>query len=429
MTASLSGSDSRTSEAIEMKSRPRYVLAGTGSRGIEMFGQAIVGPYSGNAELVGLCDINPLRMSVAQRRLGIELPAFTNFDDCLESLKPDSVIVTTPDDTHHKFIIDAMRAGADVITEKPLTVTFDHCQAILQAERETGRKCTVAFNYRHAPFHTRIKELLKSDCIGKVISIDFHYYLDTQHGADYYRRWHRKKEHSGGLLVHKATHHFDLISWWLEQEPISVFARGDRQYYGSTHEEHGVRCRDCSHAHKCEFHFDLSAKPWMAELYAAAESADHYYRDRCVFDPEINIEDNLQVLIGYSGGTNLGYSLASFLPFEGFTIAFNGAKGRLEAEEIWGEGLGQSEENPFDRYGLTLYPLGGKKEKIPVPMVLGGHAGGDVRLQKMLFEEVAPDPMGHRANALAGAMSVLAGLAANESIATGEIVSVPRLSL
>ncbi|HSQ52222.1 MAG TPA: Gfo/Idh/MocA family oxidoreductase [Nitrospiraceae bacterium] len=412
-----------------MRSKPRYVLVGTGSRGIEMFGQAIVGPYSGKAELAGICDINPLRMAAAQRRLATQAPAFTDFSACLDRLKPDRVIVATPDHTHHEYIVGAMRAGADVVSEKPLAICTEACRSILQTERETGRTCTVAFNYRHAPFHTRIKELLLANCIGRVISIDFHYYLDSRHGADYYRRWHRRKENSGGLLVHKATHHFDLINWWLEQDPVTVFARGDRQYYGPTRAERGTRCRVCPHADKCEFYLDLAAKPLMEDLYMAAESADGYYRDRCVFDTDIDIEDNMQVLIGYSQGTNLSYSLTAFLPIEGFTIAFNGSGGRLEAEETWGDHLGTSADDPFDRFGITLYPLGGRKQKIPIEPVLGGHAGGDERLLRMLFDDGAPDPMGHRASARAGAISILAGIAANQSIATGQAVSIPELGL
>jgi predicted dehydrogenase len=409
-----------------MGSKRRYVLAGTGNRGIEMFGQAIVGPYSENAELVGFFDVNPLRMAAAGRRLEIEVPTFTDFAECLEQIRPDVVIVATPDNTHHEYIVAAMRAGADVITEKPLATSAEHCRSILETERETGRNCLVAFNFRHAPFNTKIKELLLTHCIGRIISVDFHYHLDTRHGADYYRRWHRQKTNSGGLLVHKATHHFDLINWWLEQEPVTVFARGDRQFYGSTRAERGVRCSDCAYAGECEFCLDLSSKPWMAELYTAAESADGYFRDRCVFDPEIDIEDNMQVLIGYSGGTNLSYSLTSFLPFEGLTVAFNGTKGRLEAEEIWSE---NSNENPFDRYGITLYPIGKQKESILVPMVLGGHGGGDERLLRMLFGESASDPMGHRADARAGAISILVGVAANESIATGRAMAIPRIDL
>ena len=61
-------------------------------------------------------------------------------------------------------------------------------QAILDAEKKYNRKITVAFNYRYAPKHQKIKELLQSGEIGKITSVDFSWYLDTSHGADYFRR-------------------------------------------------------------------------------------------------------------------------------------------------------------------------------------------------------------------------------------------------
>lgn len=79
--------------------------------------------------------------------------------------------------------------------------------------KQTGRSLRVTFNYRYAPYHTKIKELIESDVIGDVFSIHFEWLLNTQHGADYFRRWHRNKHNSGGLLVHKSTHHFDLVNF------------------------------------------------------------------------------------------------------------------------------------------------------------------------------------------------------------------------
>ena len=117
---------------------------------------------------------------------------------------------------------------------------------------------------------------------------------------------------------------------------------------------------------------------------------------------------------------------AADLPIEGFTIAFNGTLGRLEAEECWGPYLGRPADNPFDRYGLRLYPTRGPKEIIPVPIVVGGHAGGDERLLDMLFG-AAPDTLGQHASAHDAALSIAVGDAANESIARGRAIPTPSL--
>ena len=66
-----------------------------------------------------------------------------------------------------------------------------------------------------------------NDVIGEVKAVHFEWMLSTYHGADYFRRWHRDKRNSGGLLVHKSTHHFDLVNFWLNDKPKTVFAFGD----------------------------------------------------------------------------------------------------------------------------------------------------------------------------------------------------------
>src|SRR5690606_27335789 len=188
-------------------------------RGTGMFAVPLVKEYSDVAEVVGICDINPKRLELAREEMGGNVKTFTDFDRMLDEVDCDAVIVTTKDSTHHEFIVKALERGKDAITEKPMTIDDEKCRQILAAEERSGRKVKVTFNYRYAPYQTRVKELIKQRVIGDVLSVDFHWYLDTMHGADYFRRWHRQKANSGGLFVHKATHHFDLVNWFLDDEP------------------------------------------------------------------------------------------------------------------------------------------------------------------------------------------------------------------
>ena len=91
----------------------------------------------------------------------------------------------------------------------------EKAQRIVDACKRNNRHVRVLFNYRYSPPRTQVKDLLMSGAIGDVMSVDFHWLLNTLHGADYFRRWHSHKEISGGLMIHKATHHFDLVNWWL----------------------------------------------------------------------------------------------------------------------------------------------------------------------------------------------------------------------
>src|SRR5437870_1327414 len=172
------------SQASAAPKQLRIAIIGTGSRGTFTWGKPVVENYSDMVEIVGLCDINPKRVEAAKSFIGIKAPTFVDFDRMIKEVKPDSVVVTTIDATHYRYIIRALELGCDVITEKPLCTDEQQCQAILDAEKRTGKHVTVTFNARHFPEAKKVKQLLMEKAVGDVISVDFHEYLDTSHGAD-----------------------------------------------------------------------------------------------------------------------------------------------------------------------------------------------------------------------------------------------------
>src|SRR5438552_3407251 len=252
----------------------------------------------------------------------------------LRETRPDVVIVSTVDHYHREDIIRVLHTGCDAITEKPMTIDAEKCRAVLAAERMTGRWVTVTFNSRLKPYNTRIKELLSAGAIGRVLAVELECFLDKRHGADYFRRWHRRKENSGGLLVHEGSHLFDLVNWWLADQPRDVFAMGDRRVYGPTRAARGERCSTCPYAASCEFYVDLAADSEMQALYFQAEREDGYQRDGCVFSPDIDIEDTVSAMVRYVGGALMTYSLVTYAPYEGWRLSLTGTGGRLEAHEL-----------------------------------------------------------------------------------------------
>src|SRR5436190_7629378 len=205
-----------------MQTRRRVALIGTGHRGASTWGRDLLAGFRASIEFVGLADQNALRLEGARVAIGTNAPAFTDLQEMIAATRPETLIVCTRDDTHADIIVAALEAGVDVITEKPMATTAEMCQRILAAEKRSGRRVHVTFNYRYSPTSRRIKELLLAGAIGEIASVDFHWYLDTWHGADYFRRWHAYVKNSGGLFVHKATHHFDLLNWYLQSDPKEV---------------------------------------------------------------------------------------------------------------------------------------------------------------------------------------------------------------
>ena len=323
--------------------KKRYAQVGTGGRA-RFFYLAVASTYKETSEIVAFCDVNQTRMDYANKCLveagAKAVPTYKHyeFDKMIEENKPDCVIVTSVDRTHDWYIIRAMELGCDVITEKPMTIDEKRAQAIIDTQKKTGKKVRVSFNYRYAPHSTKVRELLMNDVIGDVFSVHFEWYLNTSHGADYYRRWHRNKENSGGLLVHKSTHHFDLVNFWLGTQPDTVFAMGSLNFYGRTNaERRGVkdfyyRCHGSEIAKEDPFYLDMEASPQMKALYLDAEHEDGYIRDKSVFSEEISIEDTMGVMVRYKNNAIMTYSLNSYLPLEGFRVAFNGSKGRMEVD-------------------------------------------------------------------------------------------------
>jgi predicted dehydrogenase len=402
--------------------RRRYALVGTGSRGVGMWGRDLVDRYADVVEFVGLCDVNPLRVEVGKKIIGASCPTFTDLGTMLSTAKPDTLIVTTVDATHAGCIVQALESGVDVITEKPMVTDEAQCRRVLETEKRTGRRLIVTFNARYAPAHQKIKELLLGGEIGQITSVDFSEYLDTRHGADYFRRWHRLRGKSGSLWVHKATHHFDLINWWLGAEPEVVSAAQSLQNYGRKGPFRHTHCRPCPHKTGCDFYWDIMKSPAMVDLYVGPEKADGYLRDGCVFKEDIDIPDTMNAVVRYSTGVSMSYSLNTFVPIEGYRVAFNGTKGRLEVRSFdrhpW-EAREQTEMHLLRSFGPSV--------KVDVPTGEGEHAGGDDRLRDLIFRNPSVPEYMRLPDSRAGAMSCLTGIAALKSGDQGRPVKIAEL--
>lgn len=421
----------------------KIVLVGTGVRGTSFWGKRLVDQYSDILEFVGLCDINEGRLAYAKTYMGVNCPTFTDFEEMVSTTKPDLVIVTTKDSTHHEFIIKGLDMGCDVLTEKPLTTDEDKCQAILDAERRNNKNVIVGFNYRWSPYMTKIKELLANNEIGKVVSVDFHWYLNTYHGASYFRRWHGLRQAGGTLWVHKATHHFDLVNWWLDSDPAEVFAYGALEHYGSNGPFRGENCRTCEHKKECKFHWDITKSKRNMDLYVNNEKYDGYVRDSCLFRHDINIYDKMSAQIKYANDVLVNYSLTTYSPFEGWRIAFNGTDGRIEAwldipwmensgmdqAELHAAEMSQDKKDDKERKPIILHKNWNEYQTIEVVSERGGHGGGDKRLHDKIFRNPNnPDPYKHSAGTRDGAMSILVGIAARKSIESGRPVKIAELT-
>ncbi|TFK39895.1 NAD(P)-binding protein [Crucibulum laeve] len=421
----------------------RVAVVGTGSRAA-MFVRGIVARPS--SQVVAFCEPNSIRAAYYNELLqslgAPSVPVYqpTQFDSMLKKEAVDMVVITCMDALHDQYIVPALEAGVRVLTEKPMTTDADKCRKILETVNRTGQHITVTFNYRYNPVHELVKRTIADGKIGKVISVHFEWLLDTVHGADYFRRWHRQKENSGGLMVHKAGHHFDLVNWWIDAQPEVVAGFGKLAFYGDeAGKQHGwakdyVRARGSEEAKKDPFAIDLEADPTLKRLY--------------VFASGIGIEDDMSVMVRYNTGATLTYHLTAYSPWEGYRVMFNGSIGRLELEVVESQFRLLSDMEGMDGliHGnralphagdvkVTLHNLWQKPENIPVKIDHAGHGGGDKRMLNVLFGPLpgeaaeTGDASKQGANERDGALALAVGVLANESFKTGKFMDIKSLNL
>jgi predicted dehydrogenase len=402
------------SKAKGKDGRLRVVLVGTGGRGSTSWGRSLKSDFGDVLEFVGLCDINPKRMAVARDYIGVDCPMFrdTEFDEMIRKTSPDRVIVTTIDSFHAKYICRALELGVDVISEKPMATDEKMVQEVLDAQRRTGRQLIIAENYRYSPDNEVIKKIIDSEEIGIITSVDYNVFLNTDHGTSYFRRWHGFKQYNGTILNSEGCHFLDLVQWWLGAEPAEVQAFGALRRYGYNGEYRHERCMHCPYQDKCEFFWDVTKDKFAMDFYVSAESEDGYLRDGCVYRRDINVWDTMTLNVRYHTGVLMSFSLNAFMPYEGYRIALNGTKGRLDARvyhaQPWEvENLAEIRITPLFKPSRTqVVPKGGG----------GSHWGADERLHQSIFRGPVPDPLHQRVTLREAAFECLLPVAARRSI-------------
>lgn len=412
-------------------SKHRVALVGASTRGMYAFGKPLLQDFASTHELVGVYDINPRRMAVLDEFIGAKVPAFTDFDALFAHARPDTVVITTIDATHAEYVERALAAGVNCISEKPLCVDASQCRRIRAAQAKCPDLTAItAHNYRYAPEMWRIKELLDEGAIGQVRSIVFHELLDHRHGSSYFRRWNRRKADSGGLLIHKASHCFDLMNWWVGSRAATVSATGSLSVYGPNASPfRGRNCHTCPYAKRCPQYVDLTKDTLRSKLYFKASEPGDYTPDLCVFDPEIDAEDFATVSYRYENGVNVFFELCAYATYEGVMVFIEGSTGRIEFISSHSTAsLARSAEHGTEQLlgsRIKLHRFEKPAENVPFEDRSGGHGGADPRMLDDLFggkQTIA------RASLEDGIQAVLIGAAANVSIAEHRPVDVQAMA-
>jgi predicted dehydrogenase len=433
--------------------KKRYVLCGLSVRGIYHFGMPLLGmnktggpDFSQQAELVGILDIDAVRVEAFLGKIGRRIPYYPGdaLGRMISETRPDVVLVAGPDYTHCDHIVEALDRGCDVIVEKPMVINCEQIRKVQAAEKRAGRSVKVAFNCRYTPTHKQMKRMLLEGKVGRITSVEFVYNLETWHGSSYFYRWNRERSKSGGLCIHKCCHHFDFINWLVGDVPEEVFAYGALNYYGAKgalrpHDAQGRPLPPAEEKRQCPVfrkHYVGRFDPETNDISTGWDTFNLPYtvqysddKRRYIYDDVIDVEDTYSAVVRYRGGASLSYSCNFCTPWSGYILGINGTEGRIEM--VQRSNPDPTSQTAQDKTVNTIiyYHLFGDRQIVDVPTVAGGHGGADFVIQRDLFDRVSAESEELRlvAGSVDGANAVAIGEAVWRSIKERRPMSIPAL--
>jgi predicted dehydrogenase len=310
----------------------------------------------------------------------------------------DAVLVLTPDNQHAAVAVRTLRAGIPTFCEKPLDITIEAADSVLQAAYESGTRLYVGHNMRHMPVVVQMRGLVEQGRIGEVKAVWCRHFVG--HGGDYYfKDWHSERKNVTSLLLQKGAHDIDVIHWLANGYSRRVSAVGDLAVYGD------VADRSDNSTKRMGDWFSLDNWP-PTEQHGLAE--------------RIDVEDISMVNMVLDNGVLASYQQCHFTPdyWRNYTVI--GTKGRIEN---FGDG-------PGERIGVWTKRTLGYAEPDETITILdgeGGHGGADPRLIEE-FLRFAADGGATRTSPVAARQAVAAGVLAAESLrADGGAREVPPL--
>lgn len=243
------------------------IVMGAGSRGRDAYGK-YAEKFPNRIKMIAVAEPDENKRKLFQKLHNIpEEMAFDSWEKLLDKGKlADVAIITMQDHMHYEPCMKALDLDYDVVLEKPIAPKLEECQAIERKAIEKGRLVQVCHVLRFSPFWKKIKEIIDSGKIGKVIHYEHSENVSHYHfGHSFVRGFWKNKANSNPLILAKTCHDLDLITWILGK-PLEVKSTGSLSFYRPENapKDAPLRCTDgCPHSDEC---------PWYApRLYITGE--------------------------------------------------------------------------------------------------------------------------------------------------------------
>lgn len=404
-------------------------IAGLGGRGKDTYApMALSRPDL--MKIVAIADIVPEKVADVAQTYGVPPEGcFSSAEEMLAQPRlADVLFVCTQDRQHVGHAIPALEKGYHILMEKPISPVLSECQRVLQAAKKAQRQVVVCHVLRYTPFFQKIKEVIDSGRIGRVVSVQSLENVVYWHQAHSFVRgnW-RREEDTSPMILQKSCHDLDILLWLLGERCARVSSFGSLSHFREENApaHSAARCRDCQAREGCPYdaykiyltdeetgvlrgHTGWPADivcmhPTEAGIRAALEDGPY---GRCVYRCDNDVVDHQVVNMELEHGQTIGFTMCAFTKTGGRTLKIMGTHGDIRAD---------MHENFID---VEVY--GGETEHIDVRTLaadLSGHAGGDIRMVEEFLEMLAAggQPSGTLSTLEASIESHLAALAAEHS--------------
>ncbi|NWQ40727.1 Gfo/Idh/MocA family oxidoreductase [Bacillus sp. EB106-08-02-XG196] len=344
---------------------------------------------TGNSVVVGAADVSLKALEKFKKEINHEAFVTTDYKELLARGDIDAVAILTPDYLHEEHATAALRAGKHVYCEKPLAITPEACDRILDEAKKSGKHFMIGFNMRYMSMYQTMKEIIDSGVIGDIKAVWVRHFVGLG-GYFYYHDWHGTAANTTSLLLQKASHDIDVIHWLTGSYAAKVSAFGSLDYYGGD-KPNDLHCPDC-------------------ELKDTCPDASLERLTQCAFREEIDVEDNSMIIMELEGGIKASYMQCHFTPDYSRNYTIIGTKGRIENDDVNDKVYVKTRKSgSWHEMSDIVYEM----KKMP-----GTHGGADPRICEDFVNLVLFDKQ-PLTTSFAGRMSVAVGCAATESIRSG----------
>ena len=381
-----------------MKKMVTVSIIGLGGRGGEAYGRYLI-TQKDKFKITHVCDINHTRLHKYGDLFDVcNENRFDDEDKFFEEKRSDVLFITTQDRMHVRMAKRALLLGYDIVLEKPISDDPQELRELLELAHKTSRKIMVCHVLRYTVMMRKLKEILNSGAIGKLISIDHTENVVFWHEAHSYVRgnW-RNRALSTPMIMAKCCHDLDLLQDFVGSKCRSVSSMGALSYFKPEFKPEGAadRCTQCKYMESCVYSAkkvyvdmwkdqgspaNLSPFSLVSDAYPLTEEAlweaiEKSPYGRCAFACDNDVVDNQTTIMQFENGVTATLKMEAFVKNGGRDIRFFGTEGELELRE--GENT------------ITLKKYFGEDTVWKISDLtddLEGHGGGDHRMIDELYD-------------------------------------------